>query len=628
MSWAQASIGQWLLHSAAGGGALLLLTLAAMRWTRQPARRQRLGEWGMAAALMATMLSLAPAWLVVSVPSPPAESPMPASTELFDEPAPETDPDVTWLNVAMPTDPSVTSAPIEPVPSQVLAESPSVATHAVTAAEFPWLTALMALYGLGAFYILGRWLLGYAALWRLLRTAGPAPESVARLFAAMTSGPRRPRLLVAPGLRVPLSCGLFRPTVVLPPGLCEAPPSELRWIFAHELTHLERRDPWTCLLFALGQAVFFYVPWFWVVRRQVQLCQEFVADASAVAVAENRADYAEFLLNLTTAPLAPACATGVSGQPSDLFRRISMLLQNPFSVERRCPRLWSLATAGGLLSLAVLVAGVGLRADAAAPSDDQRVARAGDDDPAQKDEPKKEKGKKDDTKKKSKKDAKDEDEPKKEEKKLKIQLNGQDIELPDIEEIIKNLPQNIDPEKLAEIRKQIEQARGEMRKHMEELRKNMPEGLPGRFGPFRSGRMFAAQQGRLGVRVEVPSAVLADQLDLPKGQGLVIEDVTPDSPAAKAGLKSHDILLQFNGKPVPSNPAEFAEALRDIKVDATVDVVVKRKGKEEKIKDVQLPELKTEPKPRKRPGGIREFTPPVPPKGNAVFVPGFPGEDL
>src|SRR5262249_26221624 len=152
----------------------------------------------------------------------------------------------------------------------------------------------------------------------------------------------------------------------------------------------------------LGQAVFFYVPWFWALRRQVQLCQEFVADASAVVVAEQRADYAEFLLNLTTAPLAPACATGVSGHTSDLFRRISMLLQNPFSVERRCPRLWSLATAGGLLSLAVLVAGVGLRADAATPPDDQRLARF-DDDPVQKDEPKKDKGKKDDAKKKNKK---------------------------------------------------------------------------------------------------------------------------------------------------------------------------------------------------------------------------------
>jgi beta-lactamase regulating signal transducer with metallopeptidase domain len=626
MSSAEASIGQWLLHSAVGGGTLMLLALAVMRWTRQPARRQRLGEWGVAAALMAAGLSLAPAWLWVSVPTPPEINSAPPATSVA-EPGADTSHEEALFFASTPAEPAATLAFTEPIAPQGPVESPAAAS-APAAASFPWLTALLLPYGLGAFYILGRWLVGYAALWRLLRTAGPAPQTVARLFSAMTSGPRRPRLLIAPNLRVPLSCGLVHPTVVLPPALCDAPESKLRWIFAHELTHLERRDPWTCLLFALGQAVYFYVPWFWSLRRQVQLCQEFVADASAAAAAEQRADYAEFLLNLTTAPLAPACATGVSGHTSDLFRRISMLLQNPFSVERRCPRLWTLATAGGLLSLAVLVAGVGLRADAAPPPDDQRVARAGDDDPVQKDEPKQDKPKKDDVKKKSKKEATD-DEPKKEEKKrIRIEINGQEVELPDIEEILKNLPQNIDPEKLAEIRKQLDQARGEMRKRMEEFRKNMPEGFPGRFGGFRPGRMFASQ-GRLGVRVDRPSAVLADQLDLPKGQGLVIEDVTPDSPAAKAGLKPHDILLQFNGKPVPSDPAEFADALRDIRVDATVDAKVLRKGKEEKIKGVQLPELKTEPKSRKRPGGgIREFTPPVPPKTDAVFVPGHPGQDL
>ena len=41
---------------------------------------------------------------------------------------------------------------------------------------------------------------------------------------------------------------------------------------------------------------------------------------------------------------------------------------------------------------------------------------------------------------------------------------------------------------------------------------------------------------RLGVVVSQPSAALADQLDLPKGRGLVLEQVVPNSPAAKAGL--------------------------------------------------------------------------------------------
>jgi hypothetical protein len=410
-------------------------------------------------------------------------------------------------------------------------------------------------------------------------------------------------------LRVPLSCGLLRPTVLLPAALCDAPESELRWVFAHELTHLERRDPWTCLLFALSQAVYFYVPWFWSVRRQVQLSQEYVADAIASRQTDQRADYAEFLLSLTTTPMAPACATGVSGHASDLFRRVAMLLQNPFAVERRCPRLWSLAAAGSLLSMAILVAGVGLRANAAPPSGN-RVALSGPDDD-KKDEPKKDQPKKEDGKKDNK------DEPKKERK----GIFGGDRELPDIEEILKNLPQNLDPEKLAEIRKQLEQMRGEVRKRLDEMRRNMPEGMPGRFllrGPF--PEFFG--QGRLGIRVEPPGPVLADQLDLPKGRGLVVHDVVVDSPAAKAGLKAHDVLLQFNGKTVSNDPVEFATMVREAKADTPFDVVVKRKGREETLKGVSLPEQKPDPRLRRRPAGrIQEILPYTPPpvKSDTIY---------
>src|SRR5262249_52694427 len=131
-----------------------------------------------------------------------------------------------------------------------------------------------------------------------------------------------------------------------------------------------------CLLFGLAQVVYFFVPWLWALRRRVRLCQEYVADAAAVAEAGSPADYAEFLLAWSATPALPAGAAGVFGHTSELFRRITMLVKSPMNVEQRCPRRWSLLTAVGLLSLAVLGAGVGLRAAAV---------------PASKEEPKKEK---------------------------------------------------------------------------------------------------------------------------------------------------------------------------------------------------------------------------------------------
>src|SRR5438128_1632603 len=61
------SAGRWLLHTALGGGLLLLVTCVLMRFTRQPARRQRLGDWGLSAALVVGLLSLVgPSWLVIA----------------------------------------------------------------------------------------------------------------------------------------------------------------------------------------------------------------------------------------------------------------------------------------------------------------------------------------------------------------------------------------------------------------------------------------------------------------------------------------------------------------------------------------------------------------------------------
>ena len=68
----------WLLHTLAGGGLLLLLAWAWAAWTRQPARRLRVAEWAVAASLLLAVLSLGPAWLVVTTPAP-APRPSPPS---------------------------------------------------------------------------------------------------------------------------------------------------------------------------------------------------------------------------------------------------------------------------------------------------------------------------------------------------------------------------------------------------------------------------------------------------------------------------------------------------------------------------------------------------------------------
>src|SRR5512146_1880559 len=54
----------------------------------------------------------------------------------------------------------------------------------------------------------------------------------------------------------------------------------------------------------------------------------------------------------------------------------------------------------------------------------------------------------------------------------------------------------------------------------------------------------------IGVECYPASETLRSQLDLPEGQGIVVEQVLPESPGAKAGVKRHDILLTAGDKPL------------------------------------------------------------------------------
>ena len=109
-----------------------------------------------------------------------------------------------------------------------------------------------------AVVLLVRWVLGQWALARLLRQAKPAPFRLRQLFMAMAAATLwpLPGLFQTRRVRMPICFGLRRPAVVLPEALANtADETTLRWVFAHELTHLRRRDLWTYWAFGLAQAV-------------------------------------------------------------------------------------------------------------------------------------------------------------------------------------------------------------------------------------------------------------------------------------------------------------------------------------------------------------------------------------
>jgi beta-lactamase regulating signal transducer with metallopeptidase domain len=602
----------WLLHTAAGGGLLLLVTWGLMACTRQPALRQRLGEFGLLAALTVVLLSLGPRWLLIPWPQELGHRAQDSS---------RLDTTVPTITPQRRDDTTVEATTVTPAATAVAEDESISRNEPPFTAEFLHDLACGAVlsYVVGAGLLFGRWLLGYLALIRLLRSATPAPEALVALFAQVAGRAQPPRLLVSTRLRVPVSCGVLKPTVVLPAALCESTnTTRLRWAFTHELTHLDRRDAWSCLLFALGQIAFFYLPWFWPVRWQVRLCQEFVADAAA-AHRGSVADYAEFLLSLTGAPAVPLGATGVSGHSSDLFRRVTMLLQDPLHVETRCPRRRLLTALVGLLSLAVVLAGIGVRAEAQSTIIIITGEAAAAKEPV-----------KDQTIRlwdvNSSKESKQID---------KIILNawnqkpatradvahvwhhflGHDagcaschttqvttqhanvtnVQLPQtavdsLRKAADRLRQNPGKTELEQIRKEIEHVIDSLQSRGAPLHRAAVRALA--FSPDGSKLVVDLKPAkeappRLGVQVEKPSPLITEQLGLAPGEGLVIVQVIQGTAAEKAGLKANDILLEIHGKTVPSEPEEFTKQVAALK-PGMGSAIILRKGKREEIKGLTL----------------------------------------
>jgi hypothetical protein len=77
--------------------------------------------------------------------------------------------------------------------------------------------------------------------------------------------------------------------------------------------------------------------------------------------------------------------------------------------------------------------------------------------------------------------------------------------------------------------------------------------------------------------------VLRAHVDLPEGQGLLVADVVPDSPAVKAGLKKHDILLRANDIDLVDMGNLTDIVLAEGEKKGQINIEVFRKGQRETV---------------------------------------------
>jgi len=96
-------------------------------------------------------------------------------------------------------------------------------------------------------------------------------------------------------------------------------------------------------------------------------------------------------------------------------------------------------------------------------------------------------------------------------------------------------------------------------------------------------------RGFLGVMPQDLTPGLAESFGLPNQSGALLGDVEPGTPAAKAGLKSGDVVIAINGKEI-SSANDLILTISDCAPGSTADVKLIRDGTQ-KIMSVKLGEL-------------------------------------
>jgi serine protease Do len=91
------------------------------------------------------------------------------------------------------------------------------------------------------------------------------------------------------------------------------------------------------------------------------------------------------------------------------------------------------------------------------------------------------------------------------------------------------------------------------------------------------------RRGWLGVHIQSVTDEIADSLSMENNKGALIADINKGGPADKAGIRSGDVVLMFDGKPV-ENMRQLPKIVSRTDIDRTVDVVVLRQGKKLTLK--------------------------------------------
>jgi len=153
---------------------------------------------------------------------------------------------------------------------------------------FEWVRAAALVYAFAAGALLLRLFVGLylsLAMLRRARPTGIAAEGI--------------DIRESDDIASPVTAGIFRPIMLLPPDWRKWDAAKLAAIVAHERSHVRRRDPVVQFVSAIHRSLLWVSPFSWFLHRSIIRTAEEVSDDDAVAVICDRVSYAEILLEFT-----------------------------------------------------------------------------------------------------------------------------------------------------------------------------------------------------------------------------------------------------------------------------------------------------------------------------------------
>jgi beta-lactamase regulating signal transducer with metallopeptidase domain/protocatechuate 3,4-dioxygenase beta subunit/tetratricopeptide (TPR) repeat protein len=386
MSQAFESYAVWLADFYLLTAVLLGLAMTGCAVLKQPAQRLAVGKSALVGLLLLGVLSAIPGWSAIHLLT--AQKPL-AALPAVERAAPVVR---TALPSAEVRAPMTTAEPANANSTKPMLPDEKAST------PIQWELVLSALHVCGAVVVFGWLVLGWFASRALRRSARPAPPWVRALLGELSSSRghlARAEVCTSERIDVAVALGVWRPVILVPERWCSEPAlatesperpnsslqgrGNLRPVMAHELAHVANRDlHWVAFARVLLVALWAH-PLFWFMRRRLRLDQEALADAAAAEVAGRQA-YAEQLVawgrEASRRPVMQLpSAVGLWEGPSQLRRRVAMLLNERLTVLRSCSRRWRFGSAVVVVGVAAVLSLVTTRpAMTQAKSKDQALA--------------------------------------------------------------------------------------------------------------------------------------------------------------------------------------------------------------------------------------------------------------